>query len=574
MSDIFSDDDELFQDDPTQFRLKHAKFHPKSPSVSSKKSVRSRRSSASKSEKDETFTKTKSLKKIKVSEKINEDKTATTKKYSFVEQEHRLHLMKLMQDLDQKETKVIPETEVNNTEEEFNSEEEPEDRRTQREQMVEDANIQVRAQIEGIKNEYFYRFRKSTNKKKQNNNLTGLTLNEIAEQFVSESNENNPKELLREFIAFLFHERVNFRICSFVVLKGNFPSRYRFRYSRKSDEPVFKVNKSLNIAKYLNQKLLLIERISSGQVEKINGNSVPAISKFLSGKNVIMLLAFTLGPGFKVKVGDATVLHLHERTWSQMRINQLNCKVMPDLEEEFSPDDVFLPQEIESIEEQLKARIPVSNYEFRLHPYYIIKTALTRSEIIRPGADPTGLLYRNIEPIYNKSDILFVQGKTKWRMQGRNVKEGEQPLKILERFIGQKALELYSEAQTEPYILKAVDGKLPVNEYGNVELFTGVPEGCAHINEQGAWRACKALGVEYKHAVTGFELKKGRNIAKKEGIIVLEEHKKDVLKQWKIMKKEIEEKEKKKKEDMILGEWKKLFKSLLIRRYIANKYDK
>ena len=129
-------------------------------------------------------------------------------------------------------------------------------------------------------------------------------------------------------------------------------------------------------------------------------------------------------------------------------------------------------------------------------------------------------------------------------------------------------VELFAEYQTEPMKIQVVDGKLPENEYGNIEVFNGVPEGCLHLEQRGLWRACKKLNIQYKSAVVGFDKKSGRMVAIKSGIVILKADKPALMKEYKKLKVEIEAAEKKKLIDEQLGLWKAVFKTMLVKRYM------
>ena len=85
-------------------------------------------------------------------------------------------------------------------------------------------------------------------------------------------------------------------------------------------------------------------------------------------------------------------------------------------------------------------------------------------------------------------------GRTAWLKEGRLVKIGQEPYKVVkarpkwDRMTGNvvkdEPLEVFGKWQTEWYIPPpAKDGKVPRNEYGNVELFKPwmLPKGCVHL---------------------------------------------------------------------------------------------
>lgn len=89
-------------------------------------------------------------------------------------------------------------------------------------------------------------------------------------------------------------------------------------------------------------------------------------------------------------------------------------------------------------------------------------------------------------------------------MPCKSVKLPKRPSQGGEEVVDERPLQpLYGEWQTEPYRPPAAkDGKVPRNEYGNVDLFqpTMLPLGCAYIPYTEAWKAAKQLGVDYANA--------------------------------------------------------------------------
>ena len=81
-----------------------------------------------------------------------------------------------------------------------------------------------------------------------------------------------------------------------------------------------------------------------------------------------------------------------------------------------------------------------------------------------------------------------------WLKQGRVVRIGQEPYKVVKArpkwdrmsgaMIKDQPLEVFGKWQTEIYVPPpAKDGKVPRNEYGNVELFKPwmLPKGTVHI---------------------------------------------------------------------------------------------
>ena len=69
-------------------------------------------------------------------------------------------------------------------------------------------------------------------------------------------------------------------------------------------------------------------------------------------------------------------------------------------------------------------------------------------------------------------------------------------------------LEVFGKWQTVLYVPPpAVNGKVPRNEYGNVELFKPwmLPKGCAHIPINGMTRLLRKLDIDAAPAMMGWD---------------------------------------------------------------------
>lgn len=69
----------------------------------------------------------------------------------------------------------------------------------------------------------------------------------------------------------------------------------------------------------------------------------------------------------------------------------------------------------------------------------------------------------------------------------------------LQKVITDQPLDVFGEWQVEDYIPPpAVDGKVPRNAYGNVELFKPemLPKGTVHIQIQGLNKVARRLGID------------------------------------------------------------------------------
>jgi len=49
-----------------------------------------------------------------------------------------------------------------------------------------------------------------------------------------------------------------------------------------------------------------------------------------------------------------------------------------------------------------------------------------------------------------------------------------------------------------------------VNNYGNIEVTSGIPQGCVHVDDEAARVAALKLGLEFAPAVTSFRKERGQ----------------------------------------------------------------
>ncbi|KAF2203574.1 Rad4-domain-containing protein [Delitschia confertaspora ATCC 74209] len=191
--------------------------------------------------------------------------------------------------------------------------------------------------------------------------------------------------------------------------------------------------------------------------------------------------------------------------------------------------------------------LPKNVQDFKGHPVYVLERHLRHNEVIHPknqvGKVNLGTaLNPKMEPIYRRRDVHIVHSADKWYRLGRDIKEGEQPLrhakprKSVRRSLspdmgagdGEKAgVGLYAFFQTELYVPPpVVRGRVPRNVYGNLDLYVPsmVPPGGVHIPHKNASKAARIIGVDYADAVTGFNFKGRHGTAVIQGVVVAEEY--------------------------------------------------
>jgi xeroderma pigmentosum group C-complementing protein len=221
---------------------------------------------------------------------------------------------------------------------------------------------------------------------------------------------------------------------------------------------------------------------------------------------------------------------------------------------------------------------------------YVLERHLRREEALKPGAKVIRQFVsgkgenEKSEPVYRRKDVVNCKTVESWHKEGREVKEGEQPLKYVpmravtvirkreieerERDEGVKPKQgLYSKAQTGWIVPPPiVDGKIPRNAFNNIDVYvpTMVPKGAVHIPLKGTARICRKLNIEHAEACTGFEFGKQRAVPILTGVVVAVENEDMVIDAWEVDEAEKAKKEADKREKLVLTLWKKFMSGLRI----------
>lgn len=156
---------------------------------------------------------------------------------------------------------------------------------------------------------------------------------------------------------------------------------------------------------------------------------------------------------------------------------------------------------------EAKEPMPKNIADFKDHPYYALERHLKRHEVlvsthevgkVAAGRDLSNPGQKRLETIYRRRDVKIARSADAWYRLGREVKIGEQPVKIVpakrrpedENFedavdIDEPAgTNLYTENQTEFYEPPPIiNGRVPKNSFGNLDIFVPsmVPKGGVYI---------------------------------------------------------------------------------------------
>ncbi|KAJ3015888.1 UNVERIFIED_CONTAM: hypothetical protein HDU68_012526, partial [Siphonaria sp. JEL0065] len=197
--------------------------------------------------------------------------------------------------------------------------------------------------------------------------------------------------------------------------------------------------------------------------------------------------------------------------------------------------------------------------DFKNNDIYALERHCTQSEIIYPTGQAYAIGKFKGEFVYPRTLVKEVLSAVNWRKRGRQVKEGQEPVKQvkargnsinkkreieLERLNSIDSMDvdgsgvgvsewtdLFGEWQTDACVPESlVNGKISRNRFGNFEILhkNMMPEWGARVKVPGAAQVAKKLGIDYAPVMTGFEHHRGRATPTIEGIIVLKENR-DIL---------------------------------------------
>uniref|UniRef100_A0A0W0EXG9 Rad4-domain-containing protein n=1 Tax=Moniliophthora roreri TaxID=221103 RepID=A0A0W0EXG9_MONRR len=260
---------------------------------------------------------------------------------------------------------------------------------------------------------------------------------------------------------------------------------------------------------------------------------------------------------------------------------------------------------------QLMEGLPTSLAGFKDHPLYVLERHLASTQAIYPPPPETlPIAHFRGEPVYSRDSVVSLKSAENWlRSEGRVVKEGEVPIKEVKvrasTINRQRELEvlreagrddeeggtgtegkgkgkevmqgLYARRQTEVYApLPIVDGKIPKNAFGNIDLYTSsmLPKGAVHVPFKGTAKIARKLGIDFAEAVTGFEFRKRRATPVVSGVVVAEENEGVLLEAYYEAEKDASERAKRKREEKVLKLWTRLITGLRVRKRLVEQYQR
>ena len=120
----------------------------------------------------------------------------------------------------------------------------------------------------------------------------------------------------------------------------------------------------------------------------------------------------------------------------------------------------------------------------------------------------------------------------------------------------------------------ARDGKVPRNEYGNVELFKPwmMPKGCVQIPINGMQSVIRKSGIDAAPAMVGWDFSSGGSHPVFDGYVVCQENAEALMDAWNQEQEVKAQRERDKREKRVTDNWKRLVKGLMFRENMRLKY--
>lgn len=199
------------------------------------------------------------------------------------------------------------------------------------------------------------------------------------------------------------------------------------------------------------------------------------------------------------------------------------------------------------------------------------KNHLKMSHTVRPGATPVTII--NDREIYKRRDLMKLYTKVQWRNKGFDIPKGTVPAKSIPNG-DKKPVEYFSEDQTVELLIRLdKKGKIPQNEYGNIEVMNGVPPGTEYLDLKGIKQVLKKITpeIDWVPAVREFEFRHGRFYPILSGAVIHIKDKEKVMAEYEKRREEIALREVDKEEKFMFQLWKEVFKFLYTKKYFSEK---
>jgi hypothetical protein len=293
------------------------------------------------------------------------------------------------------------------------------------------------------------------------------------------------------------------------------------------------------------------------------------IGSMTVSKHTSYILAFPTSFGFK------DITRKYCECWSLTR--KLRLKKWWDLvlwyysksEDQKSFNDK--KEDLELINNEINEKMPTNIQGFLNHPIYCLERHLKKNQFIQPK-DYIGVFKK--EFVYPRKNIHQLYSKDDWVKRGRLVKD-EEPLKISVNNKKESVEHLFAEWQTvdlpRPQL---VDGKIPRNPYGNIEIFNDkmYPVNTVHLQDKGYESVVKKLDIDFVKVVNGFEFKGKQAFPKYNGILIHKDSLDAVQRAYQLKIEKDTDTLKQRKQTEIYSKWKRLILGIKLKYRLERDY--
>lgn len=240
--------------------------------------------------------------------------------------------------------------------------------------------------------------------------------------------------------------------------------------------------------------------------------------------------------------------------------------------------------------------MPTSVEGFKKHHLYCLERHLGQYECMYPRK-AVGIFKG--QPVFLRKHVQVTRSAYQWLRLGRVVKasEREKPAKWYTKSKNGKASAqdsddendgddsmgsnangaraMFGVWQTNEFVSPpVVDGIVPKNSYGNIELWSKshVPRHAVHVRLPRIEKVAQQLGIDFAQAVVGFEVKNGRNVPKFDGIVVAESSLEMLVDAHAHVQQNTIEKAIEKNQQLIARRWERIVRRLLLRQRLEDDY--
>ncbi|CAK9262632.1 unnamed protein product [Sphagnum jensenii] len=236
--------------------------------------------------------------------------------------------------------------------------------------------------------------------------------------------------------------------------------------------------------------------------------------------------------------------------------------------------------------------LPTNQQAYKTHHLYVLERWLNKYETLHPKGPVLGFCAGL--PVYPRTCVQTLHTPDRWLREGRKVKQGETPVKIVksratpkegtteveldldEGSTPRSMTALFGRWQTEAWQpAHAVGGIVPRNERGQVDVWSEkcIPPGTVHLRFPRLVPVAQRLKIDFAPAMVGFEIRRGKSVPVYEGIVVCEEFKEKLMEAYLQAEMQRDAELLRKRVDQAMARWRQLLHSVATRQRLRATYE-